>query len=99
MSLPAYDIDFSRYAPERPQLAIVPTIPTEPDELAVVAGAFGEALRLLGRCIAAMTMILWWRAARWLERRILRSLSAAWSLAGLGWGGFGGLVLFTLFLR
>lgn len=91
-------LDFRRYAP-----AVLPAARNEPPkqigELAQIGAVFGDAVRVIALCLAAFAAVLRWRAAVWFERRILRSLLAAWSLAGIGWGGFAGLVFFQIFLR
>lgn len=88
---PEPDLDFSRYAPARPGPVLVRTNPVQPAEkgeleqlLAICRNAvalFWQAARQIVRVIAG-------RTARVLERRVLQSLRSAWTVAGLGWGGF-----------
>jgi hypothetical protein len=96
-------LDFQRYAPAPKPVVVwsqetIPA-PAEPDELALVWQTMRTAAGIIWRGIGIALYITALRAANWCEDNILRSLSASWALAGLGWGGFVGISIIQYFAR
>ncbi len=93
-------LDYSRYAPERPRLAwSQPDAPPRPDELGQVFAVIRNAFALIRQCLRIAAGILWRRFAEWFQTRVLHSLTSAWLLCGIGWGGFIGFAVLQYFAR
>jgi hypothetical protein len=94
------DLDFSRYAPERPAVVWQQADRPQPGELAILAGHARNAASHIWRCFVIALIVIWrrfcWRAADF-YRHVLHSAQAAWTVAGLGWG-FGITFPLILFL-
>jgi hypothetical protein len=75
-------------AHQRPQLVFSqPDIPPRPDELTQQLGRIRNSLVLIRQSSAEASAILWRRFLDWCDAHILRSLTSAWVIAGVGWGG------------
>ncbi len=76
---------------QRPRLvSSQPTIqaPQPADEIAQQLGRIRNSLVLIRQSFAEIGAILWQRFLRRCDAHIVRNLTSAWALAGLGWGGF-----------
>lgn len=92
--------DFARYAPQRPQLAwSQPDAPPRPGELGQVFAVIRNALALIRHCLGIAAGIIWRRSRAWVEDNVLYSLTSAWMLCGIGWGGIIGLTVCFYFAR
>lgn len=93
-------LGLDRYAPERPRLAwSQQDVPFRPDELGQVFAVIRNALALIRQCLGIAAGILGRRISEWFVTDVLGSLTSAWLLCGLGWGGFIGLFVVQYFLR
>jgi hypothetical protein len=102
MSEAAPDLDFSRYAPERPRLVWENPDHQPPDDLAQALYAIRAGLQLVAHLILIAARIACRRALSWCRARLddlLGSLAAAWSIAGIGWGFGLGVSLIHYFAR
>jgi hypothetical protein len=86
------DLDFSRYAPvKRQEIVWCQSDKAPPGELAILARHMRGACGLIRQCVVIAAVIIWrritWRIADFYHY-VLGSLPAAWTLAGIGWGGF-----------
>lgn len=83
------DLDFARYAPQGPRLvASQPNRPPLPGELGQLFAVIRNASALICVSLRIAAGIVWRRFREWFEDNVLHSLTAAWAIAGLGWGGF-----------
>lgn len=96
-------LDFSRYAPaRRPVLVWDQPEAAHPDELIQTARVIRAACGLIGHCLSVAAGIVRRRLMlrlRILSARLTGSLAAAWTLAGIGWGGFVGFPILFYFMR
>jgi hypothetical protein len=98
----APDLDFSRYAPEPPRLVWDNPDHQPADDLTQAVFAIRAGLMLVARLILIAGCIVCRRAmnrCRAAIKRLLGSLLAAWSVAGLGWGVAIGLPLIQFLAR
>lgn len=85
------ELDFSRYAPDRSRAAAVwsYTDSPVPGELAMLAGLAAAHARQIGRCGCSALAVIRRRITRRIAAcytYVLHTLSAAWTVAGIGWG-------------
>lgn len=91
-------LDFSRYAPARPQLAWDNAGLQQLDDLETAMSALRSSLRIIPlavRVIAAITA----NRARHRCNRLMQSLVVSWATAGAGWGVAIGLAATLILTR
>lgn len=98
---PAEDrLNFQRYAPERPMLAWSrPGVSPHPGDLGQIIKVLRNAFALIRQCLGVAAGILWRRCRDWVRNRIMHSLTSAWMLCGIGWGGLIGFALVHFLAR
>ncbi len=91
-------LDFTRHAPERPQLAWSNDALIEADDLATALLALRRSLRTIA---LAFRVILAITGNRIRDRfdAVMHSLTASWAIAGAGWGLAIGLAATLYFVR
>jgi hypothetical protein len=87
----------------QPQLPQAPTQPDQPPgELEIIGQHMAGAFGLIRQCIQLALIIIWRRAVlrlTTLYHRTAQSLTIAWALAGIGWGGFIAFPVIIHFVR
>jgi hypothetical protein len=87
---------------QRPQLVRSqpgPIIPPSPGEIADQLGRIRNSLVLIRQSFTEIGAILWRRFLGWCDTHILRNLTVAWSLNGVGWAALVSISVLQYFVR
>ena len=85
---------------QRPQLVrSQPELPPSPGELADQLGRIRNSLVLIRQSFTEIGAILWRRFLGWCDTHILKNLTVAWSLNGVGWAALVSISVLQYFVR